>query len=89
MNRVGERNGLIVLGVILVIVLTGSLAAYRLTGDRGLEERFLDAAGIHQGNDTGDHGGTGFSLEGNPALYVIVVVGLGIACIAAYRYFKI
>jgi hypothetical protein len=76
--------------VILVLVLTLSIAAYRLTGDRGIEGRFLDAAGIHQGNNTGDRGGTtGFSLEGDPVLYIVVIVGLGIACIAAYRYFKI
>jgi hypothetical protein len=89
MNNVNDKKGLIILGAILVIAITLSLAVYLATGDRGIEERFLDAAGIHGGADASDPAGGGFSLEGNPAVYGAILVILGIACIAAYRNFKI
>jgi hypothetical protein len=60
-----------------------------MTGDRSIEGRFLDAAGIHEGAGPGDHGEPGFSLEGNPLLYVGILAVLGITCVAAYRYFRI
>jgi len=31
----------------------------------------------------------GFSLEGNPLLYLVILAVLGITCIVAYRYFKV
>jgi hypothetical protein len=89
MNKGEDKKGLIIFGMILVLAIALSLVVYQMTGDRGIEERFLDAAGIHGGTDTGDHAGTSFSLEGNPLVYGGVLVILGIACIAAYRYFKI
>jgi hypothetical protein len=89
MNNVNDRKGFLILGAIVVIAIALSLAVYLATGDRGIEDRFLDAAGIHGGADASDHAGTGFSLEGNPVVYGAILVILGIACIAAYRYFKI
>jgi hypothetical protein len=89
MNMLEGKTGLIILGVIVVIGIAVALAAYHLSGDRSIEGRFLDAAGIHGSEDAGDNGGTGFSLEGNPLMYGAILVILGIACIAAYRYFRI
>jgi hypothetical protein len=88
-NKPEGKTGLIILCVIVVFVLAGALIAYHLTGDRSIEGRFLDAAGVHGGSSTGDTGESGFSLEGNPLLYIGILALLGVACIAAYRYFRI
>ena len=84
----GERKGLIILGVIIVIVIAGSLIAFHKTGDRSIEDRFLDAAGIH-GDDNVASGENGFSLEGNPLLYIGILAGLAVACIVIYRQFRL
>lgn len=89
MSDKGERKGLIIFGVILVIVLACALAAYQATGNKSIEDRFLDAAGILGGNDTASTGEAGFSLEGNPVSYLTVLVCLAGACIVAYRYFRL
>lgn len=89
MNKPEGKTGLIILCVIVVMVLAAALIAYHLTGDRSIEGRFLDAAGIHGGASTNDTREPGFSLEGNPLLYIVILAVLGIACIAAYRQFKI
>jgi hypothetical protein len=71
----------LLIGIIAIFAINGS-------GSKGIEERFSSALGISQGN--GEHGSgsdSGFSLEGNPLLYVIILVVLGGACWAVYRKF--
>jgi DNA-binding transcriptional regulator of glucitol operon len=79
--------------VLTIIALVGivALAAIQLSGTMGIEERFQHALGI-----SGDAGGEtegpvfqGFSLEGQPLLYLGIVAMLGIICYMAYRQFKI
>jgi hypothetical protein len=90
MSAFGENKGRIIFGIILVIVLIVSFAAYQMTGHMSIEDRYNTAVGLPAAQEEED-GGTflGFSIEGNPALYLIV---LGIFCFAgfaAYRYFKL
>jgi hypothetical protein len=55
----------------------------------GSEERSRNAPGIpHDAGDVpGDSDVSGFSLEGQPFLYVVVLCVPGIICIAMYRHF--
>jgi hypothetical protein len=89
MKASGENKGRIIFGVILIVVLIASFAAYQLTGHMSIEDRYNTAVGLPASQE--EEGGTflGFSIEGNPLLYLIV---LGIFCaagFAAYRYFKV
>jgi hypothetical protein len=70
-------------------VLIVSLAAYQITGSMGIEDRYNTAVGLPTSPEEG--GGTffGFSAEGNPVLYVIVLGILAIGAYATYRKFKI
>jgi hypothetical protein len=90
MNIFAERKGLIIFGIILIVVLVSALAAYQMTGSMGIENRYNTAVGLPPSHDEGD-GGTffGFSTEGDPVLYVIVLGILIVGCYAAYRHFRI
>ena len=89
MSIVKERKGLIIFGAILIVVLVASLAAYQMTGSMGIEDRYNTAVGLPLSQE--EEGGTffGFSAEGNPVLYLIVLGVLGVACFAAYKRFRI
>jgi hypothetical protein len=89
MSAFKEKNGLIIFGAILIVVLIAALAAYQITGSMGIEERYNMAVGLPVSPEEG--GGTffGFSAEGNPVLYLIVLGVLIIVCFVAYRYFRI
>jgi hypothetical protein len=89
MSIVEERKGLIIFGAILIVVLIAALAAYQMTGNMSIEERYTTAVGLPP--STEEEGGTffGFSAEGDPVLYVIVLGILIVGCYAAYRYFRI
>jgi ABC-type dipeptide/oligopeptide/nickel transport system permease subunit len=84
-----ERKGLIIFGVILIVVLIASFAAYRITGSMGIEDRYNTAVGLPPSTEEG--GGTffGFSAEGNPVLYVIILGILVVGAYAVYRHFRI
>jgi hypothetical protein len=84
-----ERKGLLIFGAILIVVLVAALAAYQMTGSMGIVDRYNTAVGLPVSQEEG--GGTffGFSAEGNPILYVIILCVLGFACILAYKYGKI
>ncbi len=87
MSAFGERRGLIIFGAILIIVVIASLAAYQMTGRMSIEDRYNTAVGLPAGQGEGGGGFLGFSVEGNPVLYLIV---LGVFCagsFAVYRYF--
>lgn len=88
MKGSGERKGLIIFGVIIILVIIGSLTAYVLTGPMGIEERYSHAVGVSYEEGEGGSGWFGFSLEGNPVLYVIVIIGLAATCFALYKYAK-
>ena len=89
MSIVAERKGLIVFGAILIVVLIAALAAYQMTGSMGIEDRYNTAVGLPVSQE--EEGGTflGFSAEGNPVLYVIILGILIVGCYAVYRKFKI
>ena len=90
MKKFGERKGLIIFLVILVIVFVCAIFAYYASGPQGIEERFSHALGIQQNNTTEEpeEGLFGFTVEGSPLLYIIVLSGLAIACFILYRYAK-
>ena len=90
MNVPEEKKGLIIFGAILLVVLVTALAAYRMTGSMGIEDRYNTAVGLPPSPEEGG-GGTffGFSAEGNPVLYVIILGILIIGCYAAYKKFRI
>jgi len=89
MSIVEERKGLIIFGAILIIVLIAALAAYQMTGNMGIEDRFTTAVGLPQGEEEEGETFFGFSAEGDPVLSMIVLGILIVGCYAAYRYFRI
>jgi hypothetical protein len=90
MSVFAEKKGLIIFGAILLVVLVAALAAYQMTGSMGIEERYTTAVGLPPPEEE-EGGGTffGFSAEGDPVLYMIVLGVLIVGCYAAYRKFKI
>ena len=90
MNVLTEKKGLIIFGAILLVVLIAALAAYQVTGSMGIEDRYATAVGLPPAPEEGG-GDTffGFSAEGNPVLYVIILGILIVGAYAAYRKFKI
>jgi hypothetical protein len=89
MSIVEEKKGLIIFGAILIVVLIAALAAYQMTGNMGIEERYTTAVGLPPGEEEGGETFFGFSTEGDPMLYVIVLGILIVGCYAAYRHFRI
>ena len=55
----------------------------------GIEDRYTTAVGLPPGEEEGGETFFGFSAEGDPVLYVIVLGILIVGCYAAYRYFRI
>jgi hypothetical protein len=90
MNIFEGKKGLIIFGIILIVVLISALAAYQMTGSMGIEDRYNTAVGLPPSLEE-EGGGTffGFSAEGNPLLYVIILGILIVGCYAAYRRFRI
>ena len=88
MSEGEKRKGLIIFGAILIIVLIVALAAYQMTGKMGIEDRYTTAVGLPHGEEEGETF-FGFSAEGDPVLYVIVLGLLIVGCYAAYRHFRI
>jgi hypothetical protein len=79
-----RRRGLILFVLILVAVVIISLAAYRMTGPMGIEERYNQAVGLPSAGEEEGSGWFGFSLEGNPLLYGVILFVLGGSCAIAY-----
>jgi hypothetical protein len=83
------KKGLIIFGAILIVVIVAALMAYQMTGNMGIENRFTTAVGLPPGEKEGGETFFGFSAEGDPVLYVIVLGILIVGCYAAYRHFRI
>jgi NADH:ubiquinone oxidoreductase subunit 3 (subunit A) len=89
MTTTGTKKEIVIFIAVITVVGIAALVAFRIVGPMGIEERFQNALGIpHDAGDVpGDSGVSGFSLEGQPLLYAVVLCVLGIICIAAYRHF--
>jgi len=89
MTAFGEKKGRIIFGAILIIVIIASLAAYQLTGHMSIENRYNTAVGLPASQE--EEGGTfyGFSMEGNPVLYLIILGIFCTGCYIAYKHFRI
>jgi len=89
MTGFGENKGRIIFGVIFIIVVIASLAAYQLTGHMSIEDRYNTAVGLPTSQE--EEGGTflGFSVEGNPVLYLIVLGFFCAGCYIAFRHFRV
>jgi len=81
----------VIFAVIIAIVGIAALAAFQISGQMGIEERFQNALGIsgEGGEEPEGSGFLGFSIEGQPLLYAGIVCGLLILCYGAYRHFSI
>ena len=90
MSIFAEKKGLFIFGAILIVVLIAALAAYQMTGSMGIEDRYNTAVGLPPSPEEGGGGSFfGFSAEGNPVLYVIILGILIVGSYAAYKKFKI
>ena len=91
MTGISSKKEWIVVVGILALVGIGALAAFRISGTMGIEERFENALGVSggPGEETEGTGIFGFFLEGQPLLYAAIVLGLGILCYVIYRYYRI
>ncbi|MFA5268733.1 MAG: hypothetical protein WC379_12255 [Methanoregula sp.] len=89
MSSTGVLKGRLIFGTILLIVVIVSLAAYQMTGNMSIEDRYNTAVGLPTEEE--EEGGTflGFSVEGNPALYLIVLGVFCAGCYGAYRHFRV
>ena len=81
MSIFAEKKGLIIFSAILIVVLIAALAAYQMTGSMGIEDRFSQAVGLPVSGDTS----SGFSLEGSPVLYAVILFLLCAVCLGLYR----
>ena len=88
MMTTGKKKGLILFGLIFVIIVIASFAAYKVTGPMGIEERYSSAVGLPGGGEESGSNWFGFSLEGNPVLYAGILGALIIICFATYRHGK-
>ncbi|MFH0967470.1 MAG: hypothetical protein V1862_07290 [Methanobacteriota archaeon] len=65
MIATGDLKGIIIFGVILVVATLIALAAYGMTGDMGIEDRYNQAVGFPTGGEEGGEEVSGFTIEGN------------------------
>ncbi len=73
MARMNRPEATLLLAAVLVLAGIGAAAAWALTGDLGIEERFSHALGV---DGEGDHD-EGGPIEGNLLLYVAALGILG------------
>ena len=88
MSSSGVMKGRILFGAILIVVVIVALAAYQMTGHMSIEDRYNTAVGLPTEEE--EVGGTflGFSVEGDPTLYLIVLGLFCAGCYGAYRHFS-
>jgi hypothetical protein len=84
-----KNQGMVVLAGLILVTGIIALLAYAATGPMGIEERFRSATGSGYG-DSSEEGGAGFAgftLEGHPVLYGVILLLLLTGCWGAYRKF--
>ncbi|MCK9442012.1 MAG: hypothetical protein M0Q13_11400 [Methanothrix sp.] len=85
MFKINDKRGLMIFGVLILVFLTLSIAAYMTSGHMGIEERFNNAVGIHaDSEEEGSSGIFGFNIEGNLVSYAIIVFAFIIICAVLY-----
>lgn len=90
MFKINDKRGLMIFGVLILVFLTLSIAAYMTSGHMGIEERFNNAVGIHaDSEEEGSSGIFGFNIEGNLVSYAIIVFALIIICAVLYTRSKL
>ena len=85
MRTTGREKGLLLFVLIVVIAAIAALAAYQMTGNKGIEDRFSQAVGLPSGGEEGGSVLFGFSVEGNPVLYLAV---LGVLLFISYLLYR-
>jgi len=86
----GTRYGVALFLLLAIAMVAIAVIAAGVTGPMGIEERFNSAVGIHE--DPGiahEEEGSGFSIEGHPMFYAILLAVLVIACLFLYRKYHI
>jgi hypothetical protein len=90
MFKANNKRGLMIFGVLILVFLTLSIAAYVTSGHMGIEERFNNAVGIHADSEEESPSGIfGFNIEGNLVSYVIIASALVIICAVLYTRSKL
>lgn len=74
--------------MLLLVFLCAGIVAYLISGDMGIEERFIRAAGMVH-DDEEDSGFFGFNIEGNLILYIALLMALAIVCFVLYKRYKL
>jgi hypothetical protein len=91
MSGIKSCKGMLILGLIILVAMTAAFLAFRISGPMDTEERFMHTLGIaHEEADTPSGIGIyGFSLEGQPFSFAVVLAILLLLCVVVYRYFRI
>nr|WP_319538129.1 hypothetical protein [uncultured Methanospirillum sp.] len=78
-----ENSGLIIFGVLVIVVVLAAFIALEATGTMGIEDRYNQAVGFPAGEEETEDG---FSLEGNPIMYLGILGALIAVSLVLYRY---
>jgi len=78
-----ENSGLIIFGVLVIAVVLAALIALETTGTMGIEDRYYQAVGLPAGEEETEGG---FSLEGNPLMYLGILGVLVVLSLVLHRY---
>jgi len=83
-----ERKVLLLFALILLLAAILAFAVYRMTGPLGIEARYNQAVGLPTGGEEGGGGLFGFSLEGNPAAYGVILGALVLLSLFTFLRWK-
>ncbi len=78
-----ENSGLIIFGILAIVVVLAAFIALETTGTMGIEDRYNQAVGLPAGDEEKEGG---FSLEGNPLMYIGILVVLVALSLVLHRY---
>ena len=86
----GNRYGIVLFLLLALVLIAVAVIAAGVTGPMGIEERFNAAAGLSaEPGALHEESGSGFSLEGHPLLYLVLIVILVIAGFLLHRKYRI
>lgn len=90
-EKTAGKKGILIFVILILLCIVIGLAAYLISGNKGIEERFSQAVGLSGGpHDGGEQGGLfGFTIEGNVIVYVAILVLLIAACVILLKKFKL